>query len=51
VVSWQLSGAVTTRPALINACACTVPDNISVAGGAASYRFPLLPHFMEAHNG
>jgi hypothetical protein len=50
-VSWQLSGAVTARHALISACACTVPDNISVAGGAASYRFPLLPHFMEAHNG
>jgi hypothetical protein len=50
-VSWQLSGAVATRLASMHACARTAPDNILVAGGAASYRFPLLPHFMEAQHG
>ena len=40
--SWQLSGAATARLVLMNACARSAPDNSSVAGGAASYRFPLL---------
>jgi hypothetical protein len=48
---WQLSGATVARHTSMHACARSAPDNISVAGGAASYRFPLLSHFMEAHNG